>query len=290
MRSMTGFGRLTKEINGHRYIIEIKSVNNKYSDISIKMPRSFNFAEEAIKKEVSNIIARGKIDIYISYEEFENYSNTVRINDELANRYIEEIKEIIEKNSIDSNINMTEILTLPEVLKIDRNVDEDTIKEELVQITKEVLEEFASMREKEGKNIKKDLLKRVDKIEKIVGKISNLSSGLIEEYVVKLEKRIEKLLEKDIVDKDRLAQEVVIYADKSSVEEEITRLNSHIKQLRNLFEENVPIGKKLDFIMQEMNRETNTIGSKSGSTEITNLVIEMKVELEDIREQIQNIE
>ena len=146
------------------------------------------------------------------------------------------------------------------------------------------------MRKIEGENIRKDISSRIDRIEDLVNKISSNSAGLIEEYVVKLEKRIENLLSKEVIDKDRLAQEVVIYADKSSVEEEITRLNSHIMQVRELLNKEEPVGKKLDFIIQEMNRETNTIGSKSGSTEITNLVIQTKVEIEDMREQVQNIE
>lgn len=290
MNSMTGYGRVIKEINGHKVTIEMKAVNSKYSDINIKMPYIFNFMEEDIKKEILKRISRGKIDMYISYEELENCSNTVNINKELSMQYINEIKEIAENTGINSNIEITKILTLPEVLKIDKKIDEDVLRAEINEVLGEVLDKFIEMRKIEGENIRKDISSRIDRIEDLVNKISSNSAGLIEEYVVKLEKRIENLLSKEVIDKDRLAQEVVIYADKSSVEEEITRLNSHIMQVRELLNKEEPVGKKLDFIIQEMNRETNTIGSKSGSTEITNLVIQTKVEIEDMREQVQNIE
>lgn len=291
MNSMTGYGRLSKEINGHKYTIEMKSVNNKYCDISVKMPRILSFVEESVKKTIANKISRGKIDVYIGYEELDNSSKLVKINKNLAEHYINEIKEISEETEIETRINIAQIITLPEVLKISDELDEEAINSEVQDCLSECLDKFIEMRKKEGENIKQDLRKRIDSIAGKVETISGLSSRLIEDYVVKLEKRVSELMKTDVVDKTRLAQEVVIYADKSSVEEEITRLSSHLKQLNELMDsENKPIGKKLDFIIQEMNRETNTIGSKSGSVDITNLVIEMKVEIEDIREQIQNIE
>lgn len=291
MRSMTGFGRQILECNGRRYIIEIKSVNNKYCDISIKLPRTISFAEEVIKKEIAKKISRGKVEVVINYEEYDAIENKVTINKKVVKEYINQINQIAQELEINNNMDISRILTLPEALTINRKNDEDEIKKELIDCTKKVVEDFIMMRETEGNIIKEDLTKRVDKIESIVEKISAKSAGLIEEYVVKLKKRIKELLNTDVIDKERLAQEVVIYADKSSVEEEITRLKSHIIQIRKIMN-NVEdaIGKKLDFIIQEMNRETNTIGSKSASAEITNLVIDMKVEIEDIREQIQNIE
>ena len=190
-----------------------------------------------------------------------------------------------------SNISITEITKLPDVVTLkETDDDEEIIKDELLECTKEAINNFIEMRLQEGNKIKEDLKKRIDKVETMVNKISGYSTGLIEEYVVKLEERVKELLKTDIVDKSRLAMEVVLYADKCSVEEELTRLKSHMVQFNNFLEVAEPIGKKMDFLLQEMNRETNTIGSKSGSLEITNLVVNIKTELEDIREQIQNIE
>ena len=183
-----------------------------------------------------------------------------------------------------------EIAKLPEVLVIKSNQEDEKIKQELIKVTTDAVEKLIQMRSEEGKKIKDDLEERIDKIEQEIIEISQKSTGLIEEYVVKLEARIKEILKTEEIDKSRIAQEVVIYADKSSIEEEITRLKSHISQIRNLLNSNEPVGKKLDFIIQEMNREINTTGSKSNSLDITNTVINVKTELEDIREQIQNIE
>ena len=184
-----------------------------------------------------------------------------------------------------------DISKFPDVLNIRVEEEaEETIKEETLYALNEAIKSFIEMREKEGAKIKQDLENRIRVIEEKVEKISNISSGLVEEYIVKLEERIKELLKTDIVDKNRLAQEVVIYSDKCSVEEEITRLKSHISQFLNLLNSNVAVGKKLDFLIQEMNRETNTIGSKANNLEITNYVVDIKTELENIREQVQNIE
>lgn len=204
--------------------------------------------------------------------------------------YINEFKELAIENSINSEISVTEISKLPDVLSIENTDNEDEIWNELKIALNESINNFLQMREKEGNKIKEDLLARADRIYNNICKICKYSTRLVEDYVVKLETRIKEILNTDVVDKDRLAQEIVIYADKCSIEEEITRLKSHISQFKELLNITTPIGKKLDFLIQEMNRETNTIGSKSGKLEITNLVIDIKTELEDIREQIQNIE
>ena len=291
MKSMTGFGRAKLEKNNRIYSIEIKSVNHKYSDISIKMPRSFSYLEEKIKKEISTNISRGKIDIYITFENYSEAGKEIIINKELVNEYLEKFREITVGNELKMDIPVTEITKLPDVLTIKETDDEEeTIEEELLECLRSAIDNFVSMREKEGEKIKEDLKVRITKIEEDKNKISKLSTGLIDEYVVKLEERIKQILKTDVIDESRLAMEVVLYADKCSVEEELTRLNSHIDQFRSLIEEDKPIGKKLDFLIQEMNREINTTGSKSGSLEITNLVVNMKTEVEDIREQIQNIE
>lgn len=291
MKSMTGFGRAKLEKNNRIYNIEIKSVNHKYNDITVKLPKNLTYTEDKIKKEISSNIARGKIDVFVSFENYSNEGRKIIINKELVNEYINEFKIIAEQNNLNFNIPITEITKLPEVLTLKQTEEnEDIIKNELLETLKEAIKNFSNMREQEGNKIKEDLLERISKIEIEVKNISEYSIRLVEEYVVKLEQRIKEILKTDIVDNSRLEQEVVIYADKCSVEEELTRLKSHILQFRNILEETKPIGKKLDFLIQEMNRETNTIGSKSGSLEITNLVINIKTQLEDIREQIQNIE
>lgn len=290
MKSMTGFGRANYENDGRMYNIEIKSVNHRYCDISVKLPRSISYLEEKIKKEIASNISRGKVDVLITFENNSAKGKDIKINKELAKIYIQELKELANKNGINDNIPVTEISKFPEVLAIQNVEDEEIIWKEVGLCLKDAINNFIAMREQEGNKIKEDLKNRLSTIKQKVSKISEYSTGLVEEYVVKLETRIKEILKTDIVDKERLNQEIVIYADKCSVEEELTRLESHIEQFNNMMEENIPVGKKIDFLIQEMNREINTIGSKSGSLEITNLVIETKTELEDIREQIQNIE
>lgn len=291
MKSMTGYGRAKLDKNNRIYKIEIKSVNHKYSDITIKIPRSLSYLEDDVKKQIASNISRGKIDVFVSFENYSQADKQITINEELAKQYIQKFKKLAEENELSSNISITEITKLPDVVTLkETDDDEEIIKDELLECTKEAINNFIEMRLQEGNKIKEDLKKRIDKVETMVNKISGYSTGLIEEYVVKLEERVKELLKTDIVDKSRLAMEVVLYADKCSVEEELTRLKSHIVQFNNFLEVAEPIGKKMDFLLQEMNRETNTIGSKSGSLEITNLVVNIKTELEDIREQIQNIE
>ena len=291
MKSMTGFGKSKLEINGRVYNIEIKSVNHRYCDVNVRLPRSISCYENEIKKEVSNRVARGKIDVFIDFTNYTNEGKNVVINKELAKLYIKQLKELANEECLNDNINITEISKMPDVLQLTSEDDEsDTILQELKKCLNSALDNFVNMRFIEGEKIKEDLLQRIDHINSMVEQISLNSTGLIEEYVVKLRERIQEILKTDIVDETRLAQETVIFADKSSIQEELTRLNSHINQFKTLLNSDVAIGKKLDFIIQEMNRESNTIASKSVKLEITNLVIEIKTELEDIREQIQNIE
>lgn len=290
MKSMTGFGRASYETEDRAYQIDIKSVNHRYGDVNIKMPRSISYLEEKIRKEVSNKASRGKVDVYVTFNNNSAKGKNIKINKELAKTYIEELKELAEESQINSDITVTEISKFPDVLNIENVEDEELIWKELSICLDKALQNFVEMRQQEGNRIKEDLLQRIQRVHQKVNEISKHSAGLVEDYVVKLETRIKEILKTDVVDQERLKQEIVIYADKCSVEEELTRLNSHIVQFKNFMEDSNPVGKKADFLMQEMNRETNTIGSKSGSLEITNLVIKMKTELEDIREQIQNVE
>ena len=291
MKSMTGFGRSKLEENSREYIVEIKSVNHKYSDISIKLPRNIMCFEEKIKKILSNNISRGKVDVFITFNNYSEEGKDVVINKELAHNYINQLRELAAENDLDDKIRVTEITKMPDVLQLKIQDDEsDIIWKELEKCVIEAVNNFVDMRETEGERIKQDLLERITNVESLVNSIFSNNAGLIEEYVVKLRERIKEILSTDVVDEARLAQEIVIYADKCSIEEELTRLRSHIGQFKDLLETNEPVGKKIDFLIQEMNRETNTIASKSVKLEITNLAIEIKTVMEDIREQIQNIE
>ncbi len=290
MHSMTGFGRGKHENDLREYIVEIKSVNHKYNDISIKMPRNIAYLEENVKKEISKVISRGKVDVYISFANNSNIGRNVKINTELASMYINELRKICIETGIQDNINVIDIAKMPDVLSIQNDEDEELLWSELQNALKEAIDGFVSMRQVEGEKIKKDLLERINEVSENTNKISNFSTRLVEDYVVKLTNRVKEYLKTDVVNESRLAEEVVIYADKCSVEEEITRLKSHITQFVELLNTDGAIGKKIDFLLQEMNRETNTIGSKANCLDITNLVVEIKTELENIREQIQNIE
>ena len=227
--------------------------------------------------------------MFISFYNNSTKGRTIKFNSDLAEVYIKELRSLAEKNNIYQDIQVTDISKFPDVLLIENDEDEELIWSELQIPLAEALNNYTEMKKTEGLKLYEDIEKRINNIEGIVNKISENSTRLIQDYIVKLETRIKELMNTENIDENRLAMETVIYADKSSVEEEITRLKSHITQFRNLINENVS-GKKIDFLIQEMNRETNTIGSKSASIDITNMVIDIKTELEDIREQVQNIE
>ncbi len=291
IKSMTGFGRSTYENEGREYIIEIKSVNNRFTDINIKMLRNLNYLEEKIRKQILSNISRGKVEVSIQLNNNSDLGKKINLNTDIAKKYVEELKKLSEETNIIDNINIMDVARFPDVLNIRIDEEaEEVIEKELFTALDSAIDSFLDMRQKEGSKIKVDLENRIEVIKQKIEQISSISAGLVDEYVVKLETRIKELLKTDVVDQTRLAQEVVIYSDKCSVEEEITRLKSHISQFLNLLNENIAIGKKLDFLIQEMNRETNTIGSKANNLEITNFVVDIKTELENIREQIQNIE
>mgnify|MGYP000885454556 len=290
IKSMTGYGRAKLSKDDREYQIEIKSVNHRYLDISVRIPKQLSYLEETMKKEIAKKVKRGKIDVFVTFENNSLEGKEIKINTELAKAYIDELKKLAEKENILSDIQVTEISKYPDVLNIQSSQDDEKITKEVLETITIATDNLVQMRETEGNKISEDLLKRLNTINKKVEEIAKLSTGLIEEYVVKLEERIKEILKNQEIDKTRLAQEVVIYADKCSIEEEVTRLNSHISQFKNLLNSDEAIGKKLDFIIQEMNRETNTIGSKANNLEITNGVIDIKTEIENIREQVQNIE
>ncbi len=289
---MTGFGKSHLVKKEREYQMEIKSVNHRYLDISIKMPKQLSYLEEDIKKAISAKVMRGKLEVFVTFNNQSVEEQEIMINKEMAKLYIKQIEELAQETNLPVNINVMDMIKLPDVLNIISKQEDETIQEELLEVTNEAVEKLVEMRTFEGQKMAEDLIKRIEGIQEKMIKISSVSTGLIEEYVVKLEKRIKEILKTEEIDQNRLAQEVVIYADKCSIEEEVTRLKSHIAQFKTLIleERQGAIGKKLDFMIQEMNREINTIGSKANSLEIINNVVDIKTELENIREQIQNIE
>lgn len=289
IKSMTGFGRGEYENEGRKYVVEIKSVNHKYSDINIRLPKFLNCIEDKIRKKISSVISRGKIDVFVSFEDFSSKTTNIKINTELAKNYINELKKLSEETGLKFDVSLIDISKFPEILKLEENGNEEQIQEELMIAVDNALEKFISMREIEGQRLIEDIEKRIHSIEGKIVEIKKYSGTLVEEYIEKLQSRISEILKTD-VDETRLMQEVVFFSDKSSIEEELTRLDSHISQFLKLIKGESPIGKKIDFLIQEINRETNTIGSKANCLEITNRVIEIKTEVENIREQIQNIE
>ena len=287
---MTGFGRGKYENEGRNYTVEIKSVNHKYSDINVRLPKFFNSIEDRIRKTVANSISRGKVDVFITFENYSSKAATIRINRELAKEYIKELKTLASETDLKFDLNVIDISKLPEILKIEDEQDEELIENELMIAVNDALDKFVSMREIEGAKLIEDIQKRIYLIQDKVKEITKYSGHFVEEYMKKLQIRVKELMNNQEIDENRLMQEIVIFSDKSSIEEELTRLQSHISQFLELIKQSSPIGKKIDFLIQEINRETNTIGSKANSLEITNLVIEIKTEVENIREQIQNIE
>ena len=292
VRSMTSFGRCQSD-EGNKYLfsVEMKSVNNRYLDINIRLPKFMISLEEPIRKIVNEKIKRGKVDIFINYKNYEG-SNSVPVLDlELAKKYYECFERLSESLGIEDDITVSKLAKYPEVITLEVEEDDlEKILEELNPLINKSLDMMIEMREREGEKLKEDILFKLDTIEKEVKYIEVLSEDVPKRYKEKLLERIKELTTGTTIDEERVATEVAIMADKVAVDEEITRLYSHISQMRKTLVLDEPIGRKLDFIIQEMNRETNTIGSKCNDMDMTNTVINIKNIIEKIREQVQNIE
>lgn len=289
---MTGFGRGENNDSVRSFSVEIKSVNHRYNDIIIKMPKHLSYLEERIKKIVRNKLTRGRIEIYINLEYISGGDIEVQVDIPLVTSYKNAIDILCKELNISNEIGVELLTRFPDVLKLEkREEDEDEIWMCLHLAIEQALNNLMSMRVEEGKELASDIKLKSENIERLVKEIEERSPEIVIEYKDKLIGRIKELLEdKYEIDENRLANEVAYYADKCSINEEIVRLYSHINQLINSLNLDIPVGRKLDFLVQEMNREVNTIGSKVGDIEITNKVVEIKSELEKIREQIQNIE
>ncbi|MBC5628441.1 YicC family protein [Clostridium sp. NSJ-6] len=292
VKSMTSFGRSSSEEGQKRiFTVEMKSVNNRYLDINIRMPKALISLEEEVRKMISSSLSRGKVDVFINLKKYSQNEGTPKVDLKLAEDYLNCLKQIEENFGVKNDVSVMQLARFPEVITMVQEEEKiEEIFEELKPLISKSIEMMISMRITEGEKLKDDILDKITIIESLVKEIEKVADTVPKAYKIKLEERLSELLSGADVDQNRLATEVCIFADKATVDEEITRLGSHISQIRKTLSLDEPIGRKLDFIIQEMNRETNTIGSKSSDIHMTNLVIDIKNLIEKIREQVQNIE
>ncbi len=291
IKSMTGYGRGENSTEDRKFTVEIKSVNHRYNDISIKLPRSMVFLEDKIRKTISKNISRGKTDVYISFETLSTDDVCVKLNDALAEAYFEKLVILKDKFKIESNDMLSLVARFPDVITVEKvQTEENVIWDALSPALNEAISNFIDMRSIEGEALKNDILIKAENIEKLVKEVKERAPVVVVEYKEKLTARLQELMGQVDIDEQRIATEVAVFADRGCIDEEVTRLESHIIQLRNILDEGGLVGRKLDFLVQEMNRESNTIASKSNDINITKASIELKSEIEKIREQIQNIE
>ena len=291
IKSMTGFGRCEVSENDRKFTVEMKSVNHRYLDVNIKMPKKLNFFESSIRALLKDYIQRGKVDMFITYEDMTENNVSVKYNKDIAGEYLKYLKEMAEEFGLDNDIRVSSLSRYPEVLTMEeQTIDEEGIWKTLEKAIKGAAEGFVETRIKEGENLRNDLISKLDGMLSHVDFIQERSPQIIAEYKQKLEDKVKDLLADVKVDENRLLMEVTIFADKVCVDEEIVRLKSHIETTKATLQAGGSMGRKLDFIAQEMNREANTILSKANDLEISNRAIELKTEIEKVREQIQNIE
>ncbi len=289
--SMTGFGRCETEVNGRQITVEMKSVNHRYFEFNCRTTRGYSFLEDKLKKYVAQKVARGKVDMYVSVTEAEDSEVQVSINKPLASGYVNAIHSLATEYNIPDDLSVSVLSRYSDIFQIHKEEqDEEQVFADVKVALDQALDSFLAMRAAEGKKLKEDVLSRVDTIMAIVSQIEERSPITVEEYRSKLTKRITDMLETSDIDEQRILTEAAIFADKVAVDEETVRLRSHFEQMKTFFESGVPIGRKLDFIVQEMNREANTIGSKVTDSILAHKVVDIKSEIEKIREQIQNIE
>lgn len=291
-KSMTGFGMGEYKDDKYNISVECKTINHKYLDVNPRLPRKVSFLEDRLRQLVKDYISRGRVDMFIKFDTVSSSGAKLVYDEDLAKQYFEILKRIKDGFDLKQEINPVEISKFPEVVSVtEAEDDEEILWNALREASEKALMSLSNMRKEEGTKLEKDIRERANLLEKYIDDVERFSNTVVEDYRARLNQRIGEILENPaLVDEARLAQEVAIYADKSSITEEIVRFRSHINQLRNTIVNDDSIGRKLDFLIQEMNREVNTIGSKSSAIDITNLVIQIKAELEKIREQVQNIE
>ena len=293
MKSMTGYGRGECTMYERKFTVEKKAVNHRYNDITFKLPRAIMGFEDEIKKAISKKVFRGKLDVFVNFESFSQEDINISVNEPLAKSYTETLRKLKSDLHLDGDVTIEIVSKFPDVITVDKSISnentENEIRECLMKAVEDATDAFVAMREVEGETLKKNIIEKVAFVNDALQKIEERAPWVSKDYRARLEAKLADLDEIQ-VDESRLLTEVLLFADKACIDEEITRLHSHISQMYSIVEENVPVGRKLDFLVQEMNRETNTIGSKSNDIEITNHVVDIKSEIEKIREQIQNIE
>ena len=291
IKSMTGYGRARTTLNKRDITVEVRSVNNRYLDCTVKMPRMYTFAEDAIKQRVQKAISRGKVDVFISVDASAADVAKVTVNRELAAGYASALKELAEVCGMEPHVTPEQLSRFPDVLTVTK-ADEDleTVSADLCQVLDEALASYNEMRGVEGRKLAEDILNRLSSIESYTAQVEKRSPETVKEYREKLTARMQEVLQSTTIDPQRILTEAAIYADKIAVDEETVRLRSHVAQLRGMVESDEPMGRKMDFLIQEVNRESNTIGSKCNDVAIAQVVVGLKAEVEKMREQVQNVE
>lgn len=291
IKSMTGYGSAKGQTGGLEITVELKSVNNRYLDTSVRLPRSFLFAEDAVKSAVQAHISRGKVDVFVSIDTSLADDMTVKVNEPLLKGYIEAIRHISEEYSLANDLTALSVSRFPDVLSVEKkDLDAEAISAALCEVTERALCDFDAMRLREGEKLRDDVLSRLETIDALVSTVECESPKTVAEYRSRLEQKMAEVLGTAGIDESRILAEAALFADHIAVDEETVRLRSHMAQLRTMINGNSPTGRKIDFLIQEFNREANTIGSKCQNSDIAHVVVDLKSEIEKIREQIQNIE
>ena len=291
IKSMTGYGRARATVHKRDITVEIRSVNNRYLDCTVKLPRAYSFAEDAIKTAVQGGISRGKVDVYITVDATAADETLVQVNRSLAEGYYKALRQLQDEFHLEGGVTPAVLSKFPDVLTVTKaEEDVDSVKDDLCAVLSQALSAYNTMRGVEGARMAEDIGGRVTTIETVVGKVEERSPETVRAYRERLEARMKEVLQSTTIDESRILTEAAIFADKIAVDEETVRLHSHIAQLREMLQSDEPVGRKLDFLIQEVNRECNTIGSKCNDLSITKDVVNMKAEVEKIREQVQNIE
>lgn len=291
LRSMTGYGRSQKILNGRDISVEIRSVNHRYYEYTSRIPRTYSYIDEKLKAVLKTSVARGKVEVSVTINNIEGKDSQIAINKGVAEGYVTALRSISEELALKDDLTLSNLIRIPDVFNIQKTPDdEEQICADVSEVTAEALERFVAMRETEGTRLKNDILEKADFIIERVKMVEELSPLTVEAYRNKLYKKLSEVLADKNIDEQRIITEAAIFSEKIAVDEETVRLRSHIAQLRDILESNEAVGRKLDFIVQEINREVNTIGSKAQDLNITKIVVDMKSEIEKIREQIQNVE
>ena len=291
IRSMTGYGRAVETIDGREITAELRSVNNRYLDCTVKMPRIYAFAEDSVKTHVKSAISRGKVDVFIAVNVMEDMQMRISVNHPVLEGYLSAMRSIASDYGVRDDISVTALSRLPDVFVVEKaEEDEEKLTQDILSVVDKALEKFTAMRTTEGAALEADLRGRAATILTLVEKVEQRSPVTLAEYRARLTEKMQEVLQSTTIDEGRILQEAAIYADKIAVDEETVRLRSHVEQLRGMLQREKPTGKDMDFLMQEFNRESNTIGSKCSDLAISEVVVALKGEVEKIREQVQNIE